>query len=82
MTKKQIKAKLKEILHKDVYDLSSDDIQFLYQHITYELIMEYQEETGEAVLMEFVTEDPKKPEDTPISVSILDLINLDKDLEK
>jgi hypothetical protein len=73
--KKQIKTILFTILDKEPDRVTTEELQFLLTHITYEWLQEYQHKTGEAILIDgFNSEEV-------INISALDLINFKKDLE-
>ena len=73
--KKEIKKIIFTILDKEPERVTEEELQFLFQHLTYELLEKYQKLTGEAIFIDgFNSEEV-------INVSVLDLINLIKDLE-
>jgi hypothetical protein len=73
--KEQIKIILFTILDKEPDRVTTEELQFLLTHITYEWLQEYQNKTGEAILIDgFNSEEV-------INISALDLINFTKDLE-
>ena len=73
--KEQIKTILFTILDKEPDRVTTEELQFLLTHITYEWLQEYQNKTGEAILIDgFNSEEV-------INISALDLINFTKDLE-
>jgi hypothetical protein len=73
---KQINKIIFTILDKEPERVTESELQFLFQHLTYELLEKYQNETGQAIFIDgFNSEEV-------INVSAMDLINLIKDLEK
>jgi hypothetical protein len=76
--KKQIKSIIFTILDKEPERVTSEELKFLYQHIDYNILLEYQNITGKAILIEGVN---AETEEEVINVSALDLINLMKYLE-
>ena len=72
MTKKEIKQKLFKLLDKDADDLTNNDWLFIHQYLTYDIINDYIDTTGNAVLLEGITiEYP-----TIISVPVSELLAL------
>ena len=73
--KKEIKTIIFAILDKEPERVTESELQFLFQHLTYELLEKYQNITGKAIFIDgFNSEEV-------INISVLDLINLIKDLE-
>jgi 5-bromo-4-chloroindolyl phosphate hydrolysis protein len=73
--KKEINKIIFTILDKEPERVTEAELQFLFQHLTYELLEKYQNITGQAIFIDgFNSEEV-------INVSVLDLINLIKDLE-
>ena len=72
MTKKEIKQKLFKLLDKDADDLTNNDWLFIHQYLTYDIINDYIDTTGNAVLLPGITiEYP-----TIISVPVSELLAL------
>ena len=73
--KKEINKIIFTILDKEPERVTESELQFLFQHLTYELLEKYQNITGKAIFIDgFNSEEV-------INISVLDLINLIKDLE-
>jgi hypothetical protein len=73
--KKEIKKIIFTILDKEPERVTESELQFLIQHLTYELLEEYQNQTGQAIFIDgFNSEEV-------VNISVLDLINFKKDLE-
>ena len=73
--KQQIKTILFTILDKEPDRVTTEELQFLINHITYEMLEEYQQITGQAIFIDgFNSEEI-------INISAMDLIKLIKDLE-
>ena len=77
--KEQIKTILFTILDKEPDRVTTEELQFLLTHITYEWLQEYQQITGAAILIDGFNCEAESEE--VINVSALDLINLIKYLE-
>jgi 5-bromo-4-chloroindolyl phosphate hydrolysis protein len=77
--KKEIKKIIFTILDKEPERVTEAELQFLFQHLTYELLEKYQKLTGQAIFIEGFNSEVETEE--VINVSVLDLINLIKDLE-
>jgi hypothetical protein len=78
--KEQIKTIVFAILDKEPERVTSAELEFLLNNITYEILEEYQQITGEAILIDGFNCEAESEE--VINVSALDLINLMKHLEK
>lgn len=76
--KEQIKKIIFAILDKQPGIVSSAEMDFLENHITYEMLEEYQQLTGKGIFIEGVN---AEAEEEVINVSALDLINLMNYLE-
>lgn len=77
--KEQIKRIVFAILDKEPERVTAAELEFLLDNITYELLEEYQQITGEAVLIDGFNCEAESEE--IINVSAIDLFNLIKDLE-
>ena len=77
--KKEIKTIIFAILDKEPERVTESELQFLFKHLTYELLEKYQELTGEAIFVDGFNYEEETEE--VINISVLDLINLIKDLE-
>jgi 5-bromo-4-chloroindolyl phosphate hydrolysis protein len=77
--KKEIKKIIFTILDKEPERVTEEELQFLFQHLTYELLEKYQDLTGQAIFVDGFNYEVETEE--VINVSVLDLINLIKDLE-
>ena len=77
--KKEIKKIIFTILDKEPERVTTEELEFLFQHLTYELLEKYQKLTGQAIFVDGFNYEEEAEE--VINVSVLDLINLIKDLE-
>ena len=77
--KEQIKTIVFAILDKEPERVTSAELEFLLNNITYEILEEYQQITGAAILIDGFNCEAESEE--VINVSALDLINLMKHLE-
>jgi hypothetical protein len=77
--REQIKTILFAILDKEPERVTSEELEFLLHHITYEILEEYQQITGEAILIDGFNCEAESEE--VINISALDLLNVMKYLE-
>jgi 5-bromo-4-chloroindolyl phosphate hydrolysis protein len=77
--KKEINKIIFSILDKEPEMVTEEELQFLFQHLTYELLEKYQNLTGQAIFVDGFNYEAETEE--VINISVLDLINLIKDLE-
>jgi len=77
MNQNQIKDIMFYILSKEESEITDRDIELLLEHLTYEMLFDYQKMSGNAVLIEgFNCEREETPE--VINVSALELFNVMK----
>jgi ATP-dependent helicase/DNAse subunit B len=77
--KEQIKKIIFTILNKEPEKVTSEELDFLLNHITYEMLEEYQQITGEAILIDGFNCEAESEE--VINISAMDLLNIAKYLE-
>ena len=71
MKKKEIKKKLFKLLHNEVDDLTVKNWLFIEKYLTYEIIDEFIQKTGKAVLLPGITIEKPMVYNVPVSELLL-----------